>query len=63
MYDKLARMMLATLRELDLNMCTFCPAGPYFLGAQFTLVDIAYFPFIDRHAAAHRMPSCDGAAG
>ena len=56
-------MMLTTLRDIDAKLRQCSDAGPYFLGAQFTLVDIAYFPFIDRHAAAHRMPSCDGAAG
>ena len=42
------QLMLTTLRDIDAKLRACSDAGPYFLGAQFTLVDIAYFPFIDR---------------
>ena len=42
--------MLATLREIEGMLAEASPAGPYWFGAQFTIVDIAFFPFLDRCA-------------
>ena len=50
MRDGIGQMMLATLRDMDAQMREASQAGPYWFGAQFTLVDIAFFPFIDRCA-------------
>ena len=50
MREGIGQMMLATLRDMDAQMREVSQAGPYWFGAQFTLVDIAFFPFIDRCA-------------
>lgn len=45
---KFSRMMLDTLREIDHLLRQASPSGPYWFGDQFTLVDIAFVPFLDR---------------
>ena len=40
--------LVAVLREIEAQLREASQDGPFWFGAQFTLVDIAYFPFLDR---------------
>ena len=46
----ISAMLIAELKEIDrqLQESRVKYGGPYWFGPQFTLVDIAYFPFLDR---------------
>ena len=47
-YDRIRDMLLVVLKEMDKKLRENSGAGPYWFGEQFTLVDLALFPFIDR---------------
>ena len=54
--------LLTILRELDSRLRAASATGPYWFGEQFTLVDIAFVPFVDRcvthqSCSAHRSHS------
>jgi glutathione S-transferase len=48
LFDGISAMMLELLHHLDAQLREVSASGPYWFGEQFTLVDIAFFPFIDR---------------
>ena len=46
--SELHPLLLQELRRIDAQLRFNSTTGPYWWGEQFTMVDIAYFPFIDR---------------
>merc|ERR1711871_349660 len=44
--------MHAVLEEIDRELASTATSGPYFLGAQLSLVDIMFTPFLERMAAS-----------
>ena len=46
-FESIRDLLLETLRDMDGRMRRNGDTGPYWFGEQFTLVDLALFPFID----------------
>jgi glutathione S-transferase len=46
----LQKMMLGILKDLDKKLRDLSPAGPFWMGEQFTLADVVFAPFLDRCA-------------
>ena len=52
-FESIRDLLLETLRDMDGRMRRNGDTGPYWFGEQFTLVDLALFPFIDRCDIGH----------
>ena len=42
-------MLLNVLRDLSARLTAASSAGPFWFGSQFTLVEVAFFPWLDRY--------------
>jgi glutathione S-transferase len=44
----LVEQLFTTIAEISKSLEKESPSGPYWFGEQFSIVDIVYFPFVDR---------------
>ena len=55
---QLREKVLELLRELSRGIDELSNGGPYFMGSQFTLLDLSFGPFIERHPAVEDRGDC-----